>query len=65
MNNNTTSDAEDAARRAAAWAAFMAQYVTGTAPAPAPAVPTCLCGKNPATVVHSTKGNCCTECAKS
>jgi hypothetical protein len=58
--NNAQADAEDAARRAAENAAFLASITVGSKTTP-PA-PKCPCGED-ATVIDSTKGTCCSDCA--
>jgi hypothetical protein len=47
--------------RAAQWAAFLASVTVGSTESQTPLK--CVCGAD-ATLVHGTKGHCCSSCAK-
>jgi hypothetical protein len=64
MEKPTQQELEEAAQRAKEWEEFLSQYTVGNnTNKQKTKEKMCLCGKNTATVIHSTKGHCCTECA--
>lgn len=62
MNNTPEQELEakrEAEKRAKELEAFISSITVGSKTTEQ----MCLCGQNPVTVVHPTKGRCCTSCA--